>query len=316
LALKKAGGNFEIAGHDREPSSTIMAKKLGAVDRTSLYLINATETADMVILAIPVSAMQDTMKAMAPYLKPGCLILDTCVVKEPVLKWADELLLETVSFVGGDPILLAAPADDTKTSTEQASAALFQKGIFCLCPSRRAQPTAVQLAADLASTLGATPYFLDAAEHDGLLAGVEHMPMVLSAALLLSASQAPAWREMRKVAGESFRRASQLPAGSAPALRGATLSNKENLVRWIDEIMARLDVLRAAIAEGDEKRLEEMYAAALEQREKWLRDRAKGFAGEDLPPATEVPSYWKSMFGMGGSLLRRKEPGKDDKGKK
>jgi prephenate dehydrogenase len=313
LALKKAGGNFEIVGHDRELGLANQAKKLNAIDRTSWNLINATEGADLIIMAIPVSAMYDTLKAMAPYLKEGCLILDTCGVKAAVLEWADELLPEHVSFVGGDPIVRVPAEDAHKTGLDMASAGLLQNAIFCLCPSKRAKPEAVQLAANLVSALGAQPYFLDAFEHDGLVAGVEHLPAVLSAALLLTASRAPAWREMRKVAGESFARASQLPADTAPALRGASLSNAQNLTRWIDEIISRLQELKAAIAAGDEKQLDEMYEAALTSRDKWLHDRAQGFAGEDMPPRTEVPSYWKSLFGLESPLFKRRLPGRGDK---
>ncbi len=315
-ALKKAGGNFEIVGHDREPGANNLAKKYNAVDRTAWNLINAVEGADLLILAIPVSAMRDTLKAIGPELKPGCLVLDTCAVKAPVLAWADEFLGEGVSFVGGDPIVQIAAAEDVKAGADLGNPDLFQNVMFCLCPSTKAQPTAVQLASDLVSTLGANTYFLDAHEHDGLTAGVEHLPALLAAALLLSAGEAPAWREMRKVAGETFRRASQLPAGPAAALRDAALSNGPNLTRWIDTVIGRLEAMRGAIQEGDEKGLDQMFEQAMIQRGKWLADRAKGFAGEDLPQPTEVPSYWKSMFGMGG--LRRKDADakKDEKGRR
>jgi prephenate dehydrogenase len=242
-------------------------------------------------------------------------VLDTCAVKAPVLAWADESLREGVSFVGGDPIVQAVTPDEVKSGADLGNADLFQNAMFCLCPSTRAQPAAVQLASDLVSTLGAHAYFLDASEHDGLTAGVEHLPALLGAALLLTTSDAPAWREMRKVAGENYRRVSQLPAGPAAALRDAALSNGTNLTRWIDEIVGQLETLRDAIKEGDEKRLDEMFEKAMIQRGRWMADRAKGFAGEDLPQPTEAPSYWKTMFGMGG--LRRKDPNaKDEKGKR
>jgi len=314
-ALKKAGGNFEIVGHDREPGANNVAKKYNAVDRTSWNLISAVEQADLVILATPVSAVHDTLKAMGSELKQNCVVMDTCAIKAPVLAWADELLPATVSFVGGDPIMQTPPPEEGKPGSDIGSADLFAGAMFCLCPSPRAQAAAVQLASDLVATLGANPYFLDATEHDGLLAGVEHLPTVFSAALLLSASEAPAWREARKVAGDAFRRASQLPSGPAEALRSITLSNSRNVVRRIDDVIAKLETLRAAVNEEDEKTLDEMFEQAIRVRERWLSDRAKGFAGEDVPAPPEVPSYWKSMFGFGG--MRRKEPeAKDDKGKR
>lgn len=311
LALKKAGGNFEIVGHDREPSASGKAKKLNAVDRTSWNLINATEEADLIVLALPVSAMETTLKAMAPYLKPGCLVMDTCAVKRPVLKWAEEILPDTVSFVGGDPIVQLVPSTPGQSGSDLASAELLQNAIFCLCPLARTKPEAVQLAAELVSALGAHPYFLDAAEHDGLVAGVEHLPVVLSAVLMGMVSHSPAWREMRKVAGDAFLRATELPAGGAATLRSTSLSNADNLVRWIDEFVQRLLDFRTGVLAGNEEELEALFGDAIENRDQWMRDKARGFAGEDLPPPTEVPSYWRTMFGFGGGLWRRQEEGKN-----
>ena len=122
---------------------------------------------------------------------------------------------------------------------------------------------------------------------------------------------------MPAAAGKSWPSNCGLPARSAAekALRSATLSNGENVARWIDETIAHLETLRTAVKEKDEKTLDEMFEKAIRVRERWLSDRAKGFAGEDLPKPPEVPSYWKSMFGLGG--LRRKEAdAKDDKGKR
>jgi len=306
LALKKSGGDFEIVGHDKEPTAANKARKLGAVDSTSWNLISATEKADLVVLAIPISSIRGTMEAMAPDLKQGCLIIDTCSVKRPVLEWADELLPETVSFVGGNPIVNLTELEPGQSGTDLANEDLFKNKLFCLCPSIRTSPESVQLAADLTATLGAQTYFLDADEHDGLVAGVEHLPLALSAALLNTVTQTPGWREMRKVAGDTFMRASDLSESGADALREISLSNADNMVRWIDDAIRKLYELRNAVRESDEEYLTQMFDEVLESRTQWLADKARGFAGEDLPKNPETPSYWKSLFGVGGGFRRRR----------
>jgi len=317
MALKKSGGDFEIVGHDKEPTVSNKARKLGAVDSTSWNLISATEQADLIVLAIPISSMRKTMEAMGPDLKQGCLIVDTCSVKRPVLEWADELLPETVSFVGGNPIVHLPDPEPGQMSTELAKEDLFKNKLFCLCPSIRTSPEAVQLASDLTASLGAQTYFLDAEEHDGLVAGVEHLPLALSAALMNTVTESSGWREMRKVAGDTFTRASDLTESGADALREISLSNADNMVRWIDDAIRKLYELRNAVRDGDEEYLTDTFDTVLENRQQWLADRARGFAGEDLPKNPETPSYWKSLFGMGGGLRRRREEEKDaGKGKR
>ena len=319
LTLRKSGGNFQLIGHDREPSVAAKARKLNAVDKTAWNLINAIEEADLILLAIPVSAVRGTLEAMAPYLKEGCLIMDTCSVKRPVMQWADEILPDTVSFVGGDPIVQVPAGELGQSGPDLASETLFQNRMFCICPSSRSAPQAVRLAADLVSTLGGHPYFLDAEEHDGLVAGVEHLPLAMAAALLSAVSHSAGWREMRKVAGDTFMRATDLAGASADALRGTSLTNADNLVRWIDETIRRLYEIRNAVRDGNEEYLDELFGEAVKHRDLWMVDRARGFAGEDVLAMPETPSYWKSLFGMGGGLLRRRggdQESKEDDGRR
>ena len=77
LALRQAGNDYEVVGHDREHTVASKAHKLGALSKTEWNLISACEGADLIIIATPVMAIKETLTAIAPYLKPGCLITTT-----------------------------------------------------------------------------------------------------------------------------------------------------------------------------------------------------------------------------------------------
>ncbi|GAI23543.1 unnamed protein product, partial [marine sediment metagenome] len=51
------------------------------------------------------AAIKEILEATAPYLAPNCVLTDTSTVKGDVLRWADELLPDTVHFVGGHPVV-------------------------------------------------------------------------------------------------------------------------------------------------------------------------------------------------------------------
>ena len=131
LALRRYQDKVTIVGHDPDPARAGKAKQMGAVDRTEWNLINGVTKADRVLLALPAGAMRETFEIIAKELKPGCVLLDTCSVKAPVLEWAAELLPESVHFVGGHPIVVAENMD-----TASARADLFEKKLFCLIPGR------------------------------------------------------------------------------------------------------------------------------------------------------------------------------------
>ena len=307
LALRQTGNDYEVVGHDREHTVASKARKRGAVSKAEWNLISACEEADLIVIATPVMAIKETLTAIAPYLKPGCLITDTASIKGPVVAWAKEILPDTVNFVGGDPVISQGLSQETgatgspPTGIEGARADLFQGGLYCLTPSPEAAPQAVELATDLVHLLGARPFFLDAAEHDGLVAGVDHLPFVLSAALLGTTVSSPAWREMRKLAGDAFESATHFSSGDAAIYRDACLTNGENIVRWIDACLARLEELREIIAAQEAEKLEETFEEAMSARDKWLRDKAEGRweLAEEISTPIPRPSFLRRFTGIG-----------------
>ena len=59
---------------------------------------------------------------------------------------------------------------------------------------------------------GAEPFFIDPEEHDAYVAGVSHLPFVLSAALMNAVSRDPSWRDMKMLTAGGFRDATRLAA--------------------------------------------------------------------------------------------------------
>jgi prephenate dehydrogenase len=311
LALRKAQDDFEIIGHDKDSAKARAASKAGAVHKTDWNLISTVEDADAIILALPVSAIHDTMEHIAQDLKKGVLITDTANVKAPVLEWARELLPADANFIGGDPILPKGQ------SGQDPNPDLFNGAIYCLIPSPTAAPDALHFASSMAELLGAQPFFLDAAEHDGLVAGSEHLPMVMATAFLQCTQNAASWKEMRKIASTAYECGAFLGSEDASSLRSAILSNSANVTRWIDRFAAALQQLRDLVEQGDEKKLEEAFSQALDLRASWLRERELkrwDMAEQQLTETPQRPSFLRQAFLGGGLPSSRKD--KEEKKKR
>lgn len=248
LALKKAAGELHIVGHDRDPDAASAARKAGAVDRTDWNLPGACRGAGIVILTLPLPGIRDTLAAIAQDLAEGCLVTDTAPVKEPVLAWAQETLPPHVAFVGGDPI--------GAHGAGSASAALFEGVTYCLCPDRSTPPKAVEQASDLALAVGATPHFLDATEHDGLVALLDQVPAFLALATLDAASADPAWRELVRLGGGRLDRLLGALGETPSATLDTATANAANVVRWLERLEAALADARALLTAAPEARQE------------------------------------------------------------
>lgn len=264
LALKEASKELRIVGHDIEPTAAAAARKAGAVDSTDWNLPSACHEAGIVILALPLGAIRDTLAAIGPVLAEGCLVTDTAPLKAPVLAWAREMLPPTVAFVGGDPIgargLTAAPAADR-----------FAGATYCLCPGPATPADAVERAANLALAVCATPRFLDAAEHDGLVAALDQLPFMLSAAMLGAASSGPAWRELAPLGGARFAHLLQALGDSPLPTLDTAAANAENVGRWLDLAQQALDGLRALLRSEDPQARQQAMDRLVAMRAEWER---------------------------------------------
>lgn len=294
LALKKSGADILITGHDKEPEVAREALKIKAVDRTDWNLISACEKADIIILALPLQAIRDTMQAISPYLKPGCLVTDTATLKRPVIKWAEELLPEHVSFVGGNPII--SPQGEA-SGVKAASAEALKGALYCLAPSPEASGEAVELAVALVKAMGANPYFMDPAEHDGIMAGIEQLPLVAAAALMGTLSYSPPWKDMRRLGGTAFNQGTASLWENPALMTRAFLENADNVIRWIDEFISHLELLKQELQRQDEKALNTYFDRAISERARWLKDKITG-QWEEVPEPPRPPGMLETFLGI------------------
>ena len=285
MAIRKAKGeDLLILGHDKDPRKAKQAQKMEAIDKTEWNLISACSQADMIVLAIPVSEMRETLELIASDLKSGCVITDTCDVKGPVLEWADKLLPPEVSFIGGNPVLFGG-----ESGLEAARPDLFKDKSYCLIPSSSADPDGVKLITDLVLMLGATPHYLDPYEHDGLLGGTEHLADALAAIWLHTLSSSSGWQDMRRTAGSAFDRITRFSTFNIAEHREHMMLNKDNILRWLDAFEENVHEFRGIVARQDGQALENYYTAEIDAREKWHQDRETQNWGPSTPKS-ELPS--------------------------
>ena len=306
LALHRFPEKVTVVGHDRSPEVASMAKKLGAVDRTEWNLISTVVKADRIILALPLEEMRDTLDAIKQDLRPGCVIIDTADVKGPVMQWAAELLPPEVHFVGGHPIVLTDRLD-----VDGARADLFENKLFCLTPDSRTDDTAVRLAADVIEAMGAKPFFMDAQEHDGLAAAVEHLPSLLAAALLTVTSRSAGWQDMRKLAGNQYYASTLMLAGSGKDAIAGPRANREYVVHWLDALVEELSAYREQLLAEEPADFAADIDRGLAAGHGWLAASLSGNWDAE-GPRPEVPtagSAFRDMFfgGLGRHRERAKQ---------
>ncbi len=263
LALHKARAAQEVVGYDLGRGVSDRARKIGAIDQAHSALADVVRGADLVILATPVGAMWALLQDIAPALSPGAVVTDVASTKSQVINWAEEFLPANISFVGGHPM-----AGKEVSGVEAADAGLFSNRIYCLTPTTRTHPEAISKVLALIEILGARVRFLEAAEHDGQVAAVSHLPFIASVSLVNTVVADPAWGDAALLAATGFRDASRLAAGSPEMYRDICLTNSAAIVRKLDDYIANLHALRELIAAHDEA-IDELFTRAQQSRMRW-----------------------------------------------
>ena len=263
LALHTANAAQQIVGYDSNKHMTHNARKSGAIDQSYASLTDAIRGSEFIILTIPINSMRSCFQEIATIASSGTVITDVASTKAQVISWAEEYLPTSVFFVGGHPIVSKDIFED-----RLASAALFKNCIYCLTPTKRTSSAALDTVMKLIEILDAQVRFLEPAEHDGLVAGVNHMPFVISAILMNTVVGSPSWVDAALVAEKSMYDMTRLSSNHPETYQDICLTNSEALSRWLGEYIRELSTFRDQLMLHDSN-LIQTFNRSKELREQW-----------------------------------------------
>lgn len=295
-------------GHDRDIRIARRAEKMGALDKVSINLPSAVEKADMVLLALPLDQIRETLEIVRDDLKEGAVVMDTGPAKQVVAAWVEELLPPGRFYVGLSPVLNPVYLHDTDYGPEAAHPDLFRDGLIGIVSPPGVPSEGIKLAADLTRLLGANPLFADPLEMDGLVAATHILPQLMAASLLNATLGQPGWQEGRKVAGRSYAEvtAPVMYPTEPKTLTAAAMLNRENVMRVLDSLVASMNAIRNDLSNEDSEALEERLIRAREGRKVWLQGRmTANWAAEEVS-TVEAPTV-SEMFGRFIGRGRKKE---------
>jgi len=232
----------EVAGFDPAPGALDAALEVGAIDRAAPDVAAALDGAEAAFVAAPVGALPAAVAAALAAAGEDCVVTDVGSTKRTVVEAVDD-----ERFIGGHPLAGAANA-----GVRHARAELFDGATWYLTPTPGTRGTLYERLHRLLSGLGARPAALDAETHDRLLATVSHLPHVLANVLVAQAARARTEEgEPLPATGPSFRDITRVAGSNTAIWRDIYLANADALIESIDDAMARLSAVRAALADGD-----------------------------------------------------------------
>jgi prephenate dehydrogenase len=302
LALANAEGELRRVGYDADKSTGKQALELGAIDELLSHPRRAIKHVDLVILSIPTSDVELYLETLGPTLKEGALVLDTGGIKSLAFEWAKDFLPEGRHFIAAMPVVGPKSLEEAPFTPGQPSAELFQDGLLAITNLPQTPESALAVAVNLATLLGAQPFFIDPDEHDAAIAATDDLPALLSAALLRAATRSPSWRELQRLAGQTFAFATQLVGVRSPTQAQKRIAlNREKVLSKLDVIIEELNLLREHVAEEDGQALSEYLDQADRSRFTWLDARNKAdWSLQDMTQGQSLGGlgFFGNLFGI------------------
>ncbi|WP_209424394.1 prephenate/arogenate dehydrogenase family protein [Pararhodobacter sp. SW119] len=283
-AMRRHGLAGAISGHARTPETRAAALEIGLVDTVHDSAADAVQGADLVVLAVPIGAMEAVAREIAPHLAPGCTLTDVGSVKQAVIDAVAPHLPKGVHFIPGHPM-----AGTEHSGPYSGFATLFENRWWLLTPLPDSDPAAVARLRDFCQALGANVEEMDAPHHDLVVAVVSHTPHLIAYTMVGVADhlRRVSQSEVIKYSAAGFRDFTRIAASDPVMWRDVFLTNKEATLDILGRFTEELFVLQRAIRMGDGAYLHDYFTRTRAIRRGIIE------AGQD----TDAPDFGRAKRG-------------------
>lgn len=265
LALRKAGYCKEIVGCSRSPEHLQKAIDLGVIDSYTLDPKEAVQGADMILLAVPIRAIQPVLESIVGHIDSNTIITDAGSAKGSVIAAAKAAFGGSIpaNFVAGHPI-----AGREKSSVEAAIDDLYINHKVVLTPTQETDSQAVIRVKEMWTTAGASVEILDVKQHDDVLAATSHLPHVLAYSLVNTLSKSQYGDAVFDYAAGGFKSFTRIASSDPVMWRDICLENKDAILSALNDFQQDLSNLSSLIEDEDGEALTELFTHSKATRDR------------------------------------------------
>ena len=248
LAMRRAGMTARITGTARSKATRDTALEIGLVDAVFESAAEAVQGADLVILCVPVGAMETLAKEIAPHLAESCTITDVGSVKRAVADAIGPHMPRGVHFIPGHPM-----AGTEKSGPESGFAALFDNRWCLITPLPDSDHDAVERLSAFWTALGSNVELMEIDHHDLVAAVISHTPHLIAYTMVGVADgmNRIAKTEVVNYSAAGFRDFTRIAASDPTMWRDVFLNNKDATLEVLGRFTEELLALQRAIRIGD-----------------------------------------------------------------
>lgn len=244
----------------RRQETATAAAELG-IQNCTIDLAEAVRDASLLVLAVPVGSMADLVSAsLKAGLPDDCLITDVGSVKRTPHREIGRVLKDQkIHFIGSHPM-----AGSERNGLAAVTVDLF-KNAACLLTNDSGAPAAQAAALErFWNTIGCRTSWMSAAIHDELVARISHLPHLIAASAARVCLKDPS---ESRFGGGGLRDTTRVAAGNPVMWAEIVIENREALIGPLNEAIADLREILAALEAGDQEHARRWLVTAKQKRE-------------------------------------------------
>ena len=253
----------ETTAFSRSKETREKIKNLNIVDNVDDNIRESVKDSDLIVLGVPVGAMESIVCEIAPFLKSGTIITDVGSVKKHLIDSILPILPSDVFFVPGHPI-----AGTEKSGPEAGFAELFNGRWCILTPNKNTSQVALEKVKFIWEQAGMQITTMDAEYHDRVLAITSHIPHLVAFSIVGTVTELEDQlkTEVIKYSAGGFRDFTRIAASDPIMWRDVFLNNSEAVLEMLGRFIEDLTALQKSIRWQDGDSLENLFTKTREIR--------------------------------------------------
>ncbi len=265
LALKKAGYCETIVGCSRSAEHLQRAIDLNVIDSYTLDPKEAVKGADMILLAVPLRAIQPVLESFVDAIEADAIITDAGSAKRSVVKAVKNAFGGKIpaNFVPGHPI-----AGREKSTVEAAVVDLYIDQKVIITPLEETSREALAKVKAMWEASGAIVETLDINQHDHVLAATSHLPHVLAYSFVNTLSKSEYGDDVFAFTAGGFKSFSRTASSDPVMWRDICLENRDAIVKYLDDFQQDLADLSEKIKDSDGDALMKVFTHSKQTRDR------------------------------------------------
>lgn len=241
-AIKAAHPDCRITALSRSDKPLIMAKNEGVIDNAVDCINDNFSECDFIFLCTPVLTITAYLGELKGKIKKTCILTDVGSVKTSIHEAVCELSLEA-NFIGGHPM-----AGSERSGYANSDAAILKGAKYVITPTSATTDEQLNRYKALVKDINAIPIVMNCKTHDISVAGISHLPHLISAALAKTVMDNDDENgHMHLLAANGFKDTTRIAASSPEMWSQICSTNDDAICIMLDKYIAQLTEIRDAV---------------------------------------------------------------------